>query len=375
MRIAGWMPRASSRSSSSARASSACASPEQPQYVVGAALERALHEAQLQGERDEALLGAVVEVALQPPALGVARFDDARARGRELVVRVRVGERLRDEVGEVAEASLRARRERALVERGRDERAPQPARELDRSGDARAIPVRAQVDCDRAARVLRIRDAVRLAGAVHLDEGGVLAPELDHRADGEEQAAELAPASEHADRGGRVVADERGGGHAQRARRFLHDLAEDARRVGLGDDERRDAPQRRLLVRQSARRRLARGALGGDRGQDHRRQGGHAEEHLRREQAVRERAADERAGALRGIPDRDRRGRQQHPCGAGRPEPHGRPDQHREQHVRHVALRGEAGERDEHRDQRETLECLEPRRAVSAPRPRSALPG
>ena len=41
---------------------------------------------QLQGEGDEPLLGAVVEVALEPPALGVARFD-VRARLRSLAAR------------------------------------------------------------------------------------------------------------------------------------------------------------------------------------------------------------------------------------------------------------------------------------------------
>ena len=81
---------------------------EQAEDVVGAALERALGEPQLQRERDEALLGAVVEVALQPAALGVAGLDDARARGGQLVVRIGVRERLRDEVGEVAQALLGA---------------------------------------------------------------------------------------------------------------------------------------------------------------------------------------------------------------------------------------------------------------------------
>jgi hypothetical protein len=48
-----------------------------------------------------------VQVALQPPALGVAGLDDARARGGELLARVGVGERLRDELGEVAPRARR----------------------------------------------------------------------------------------------------------------------------------------------------------------------------------------------------------------------------------------------------------------------------
>ena len=55
---------------------------------------------------DEALLLAVVQVALQAAALRVAGADDARARGGQLGVRRRRGERLRHEVGEVAEALL-----------------------------------------------------------------------------------------------------------------------------------------------------------------------------------------------------------------------------------------------------------------------------
>ena len=283
---------------------------EQAEDVVGAALERALGEPQLQCERDEPLLGAVVQVALQPAALGVAGLDDARAGGGELVVRVGVRERLRDEVGEVAEALLGALRQRSLVEGRGDERAPQALRELDRRGHARAIAVRAQVGGD-VARVadglVGIRHAARLARAVHLDERGVLGAELDRRPDREEQPPGLAPAAHDADPAGVVVAHERRRGHAQGARGLAHDLAEDARGVGLGDDERRDAAEGRLLLREPARRGLARGALGGHGGEHHRGQRGHGQEQLRREQAVGQRAADERPRAVGGVPDRQSR--------------------------------------------------------------------
>ena len=43
------------------------------------AADRALGSTQLQRDGDEALLRAVVEVALEPPALGVAGLDDPRA--------------------------------------------------------------------------------------------------------------------------------------------------------------------------------------------------------------------------------------------------------------------------------------------------------
>ena len=69
-------------------------------------LERRADHAQVERDRHEPLLRAVVEVALEPPALGVAGLDDARARGGELLVGVGVGERLRDQVGEVAQPLL-----------------------------------------------------------------------------------------------------------------------------------------------------------------------------------------------------------------------------------------------------------------------------
>ena len=74
----------------------------------------ALDQPQVERERDEPLLRAVVQVALEPPALGVAGLDDARARRRQLLVRVGVRQRLRDELGEVAQPLLVALGERLL---------------------------------------------------------------------------------------------------------------------------------------------------------------------------------------------------------------------------------------------------------------------
>ena len=69
-------------------------------------LEPASTQAQAQRQRDEALLGAVVEVALEAAALGVAGLDDARPRGGEPLARVGVGQRLGDQLGEVAQPAL-----------------------------------------------------------------------------------------------------------------------------------------------------------------------------------------------------------------------------------------------------------------------------
>ena len=75
----------------------------------------ARRQPQHQRQRDEPLLRAVVQVALQPPPLGVAGLDDARARGGEIGARLRIGQRLRRELGEVRDPLLGARRERSSV--------------------------------------------------------------------------------------------------------------------------------------------------------------------------------------------------------------------------------------------------------------------
>ena len=101
--------------------------------------QRRLDQAQVERDGDQPLLRAVVQVALQPPALGVAGLDDARAGGGELLVRLGVGDRLRDQLGEVAEAPLGALGER----RGRagpgGERPPQAAADEDRRRDRAAV--------------------------------------------------------------------------------------------------------------------------------------------------------------------------------------------------------------------------------------------
>ena len=58
------------------------------------------------------MLGAVVEVALDAPARGVAGLDEAFTRCAQLFARLRVGDRLRCELRERAEPRLRTRRQR-----------------------------------------------------------------------------------------------------------------------------------------------------------------------------------------------------------------------------------------------------------------------
>ena len=59
-------------------------------------------------KRDEALLGAVVQVALETPALGVARLDDPRPRAGELLAGLLVRERERHQLRELADAVLQS---------------------------------------------------------------------------------------------------------------------------------------------------------------------------------------------------------------------------------------------------------------------------
>ena len=79
------MPRASSRSSriailtcAAASSAAATASGSAPPSPHAAPAEPGPQQAQGQRQRHEALLGAVVEVALEPAALGVGGLEDPR---------------------------------------------------------------------------------------------------------------------------------------------------------------------------------------------------------------------------------------------------------------------------------------------------------
>ena len=69
---------------------------------AGSLLELRAGHAELERHRDELLLGAVVEIALESPALGVADLHEFGARSRQALAGVGVGQRLADEVREVA---------------------------------------------------------------------------------------------------------------------------------------------------------------------------------------------------------------------------------------------------------------------------------
>ena len=84
MRIAGWMPRASARSSSSAPPTSASASVRSSSTAAVPVGDSAAGELEREPDPEQALLGAVVEVALEPPSLGVSGLDDAGTGGSHL---------------------------------------------------------------------------------------------------------------------------------------------------------------------------------------------------------------------------------------------------------------------------------------------------
>ena len=80
------MPWASSRSSSRAAAvSSPAASSIRASSLVTIGGRAGTREAQVVGQREQPLLGAVVEVALEPAPLGVAGLDDPRARRAQIM--------------------------------------------------------------------------------------------------------------------------------------------------------------------------------------------------------------------------------------------------------------------------------------------------
>ena len=79
---------------------------EQAGGDVGLELELGARDAQLEGDADQVLLGAVVQVALEAAALLVARLDQPRAAGDQVRARLRARDGQRDELAERAEPVL-----------------------------------------------------------------------------------------------------------------------------------------------------------------------------------------------------------------------------------------------------------------------------
>ena len=116
---------------------------------------------QLERERDHVLVRALVQRALEPAPHLVALLEQSRARGRELLPRRVVDQRLRDELGEPREPVLTARRQLLLVGDRGDERPPDLVLEEDRRGDRGAHAERAHDRRQLAARAVVARDTRR----------------------------------------------------------------------------------------------------------------------------------------------------------------------------------------------------------------------
>ena len=156
MRIAGWIPRASSRSSSRPSASSSLACASSSAAASGSAGQLRLGEAKAESERDEALLCTIVKVPLEPLPLGVAGLDDARARRGQLLAGLRVCERDGDEVREFLEASLDVGWESLGLVEGDRGGAPESPGDNDRSRHSRAHARRDHVLLDVGRLVLQV---------------------------------------------------------------------------------------------------------------------------------------------------------------------------------------------------------------------------
>ena len=130
MRIAGWMPRASARSSSSASPTSASASARSSSTAPSPSAESAAGELEREPDPEQALLGAVVEVALEPPPLGVSGLDDAGAGGAHLG---ELGAELR------LQARVLEREARGGADRLEELGLVQERRVVDERGDASAV--------------------------------------------------------------------------------------------------------------------------------------------------------------------------------------------------------------------------------------------
>ena len=308
-----------------------------------------------------------MQVALQPAALGVAHFDDVRPRCGELLVGVGVGQRLRDEIGEVAQSLLETRGQ--CVGRGgrRRQHPPQPPADADRRRDGGAIPKASDRLGQGAAHLLVALHALRVAGPHHLRDDRV-AIELELDTDREPRRAVLAPSADDRRRMrfAVVLKHARARESQQTPDLFRHLLEHPARR-GLAGDEGRHPPQSRLLVGERALSRVggrqrpgcAR-ALGGHRGQHEGRDRRRRDEELCREQAVGERVAHERPVALRGVPDGDRADDEDRRGGAPRAEAQRRPQQYREDDVGDIALRRQLGQQHESDDQDRALDQIAP---------------
>ena len=190
-------------------------------------------------------MGAVVQVALDPPARLVAGGDDPRPRRHELRAALDVGDRRGDQLAEVGQALLRAGRQRTAP-RASHERTPHPPEEHHRGDDPRhdALGVDEVVEVGPDGRVLVYPCR---ATAEHLLMAGRRAWTPGALPD----AHDVRLHAGARDDGGqpiRVEPTQNCEIQVQEPVDLVGDRGEDLGRRRRARDERRHAPQRRLLV-------------------------------------------------------------------------------------------------------------------------------
>ena len=181
------------------------------------------------------------------------------------------------------------------------------------------------------------------------------------------------PRTHHPRRAVPVELHHAGGRQSEEPSDLLGHLLEHATRWRLARDECGDPAQRGLFGGQRALSRLGRSqreararALGGDRGEHERRERRDRDEELRGEQAVVDRPAHERPLLLRCVPDGDRADDEDRRRRSARAEAERRPQEHREHDVRHVSLRRQLGEEDQHHERDRALDEVAPADALQA---------
>ena len=202
-------------------------------------------DADVEDECDEPLLRTVVQVALEPAAHLVGRGDQARARRDHLFARLGTRNGQREQCGERREPALDVVGKRLVGPRRDDHRTPRPPRHHHGRRGCRHVARLAHARRDDTLAVGI--DTRSRTGAVDDPERRVV-PDRDHGPDREELLLRrAAPATDHGGTRRVSVAHDRGGARDRELPRLDRDGVEDERRVGLAGDERRDAPERRLL--------------------------------------------------------------------------------------------------------------------------------
>jgi hypothetical protein len=265
---------APSEDSTSSRATEPLADPAKllPQLLLTGG-HGALGRAQLQRQRDQALLDPIVEVALDPPPGLVGGGHDAPTGSVQLGSRLRVGDGGGDQLGELGKARLGVRRQRLRPGRQHGDQPPQAPVDHDRTANARPDATLVEEGRDRALGVPIALDPRRPPRPRH--QRRQVAPFERELPAHRHVTAALAPARHHRHRAVPLIAgDIRDPGIQQAASLLGHGREHLARRDATGH-QRRHPPQGRLLVGEPAERPLRRDAGGVPPAGGHGHPGGH----------------------------------------------------------------------------------------------------